>query len=69
MAGFVRSGSARRYAAGLRAVLDLGAGCVDDFARLQERADLELRQTGLLMTAVAFWFMFASPARSYTHTP
>ncbi|MFF0269184.1 NAD(P)/FAD-dependent oxidoreductase [Kribbella sp. NPDC004536] len=50
--GFVRSGSAQRYAAGLRAVLDLGAGCIDDFARLQDRADLELRQTGLLMTAV-----------------
>ncbi|MFD3400906.1 NAD(P)/FAD-dependent oxidoreductase [Kribbella sp. NPDC058693] len=50
--GFVRSGSARQYAAGLRAVLDLGAGCVDDFARLQETSDLELRQTGLLMTAV-----------------
>ena len=50
--GFVRSGSARRYSAGLRAVLDLGAGCVDDFGRLQEMADLELRQTGLLMAAV-----------------
>jgi D-amino-acid dehydrogenase len=50
--GFVRSGSAQRYAAGLRAVLDLGAGCVEDFTRLQVRADLELRQTGLLMTAV-----------------
>ncbi|MEV0289752.1 FAD-dependent oxidoreductase [Kribbella sp. NPDC050820] len=52
LVGFVRSGSAGRYAAGLRAVLDLGAGCVDDFARLQETADLELRQTGLLMAAV-----------------
>jgi D-amino-acid dehydrogenase len=52
LVGFVRSGSARQYAAGLRAVLDLGAGCVDDFARLQETADLELRQTGLLMAAV-----------------
>ncbi|WUJ75168.1 FAD-dependent oxidoreductase [Kribbella soli] len=50
--GFVRSGSASQYAAGLRAVLDLGAGCVDDFNRLQETSDLELRQTGLLMTAV-----------------
>ncbi|MFI7067938.1 NAD(P)/FAD-dependent oxidoreductase [Kribbella sp. NPDC050124] len=52
LVGFVRSGSARQYAAGLRAVLDLGAGCVDDFARLQETADLELRKTGLLMAAV-----------------
>ncbi|WP_432888410.1 NAD(P)/FAD-dependent oxidoreductase [Kribbella sp. CA-245084] len=50
--GFVRSGSASQYAAGLRAVLDLGAGCVDDFNRLQETSDLELRQTGLLMTAL-----------------
>ncbi|RZU15488.1 D-amino-acid dehydrogenase [Kribbella rubisoli] len=50
--GFVRSGSAIQYAAGLRAVLDLGAGCVDDFNRLQETSDLELRQTGLLMTAL-----------------
>jgi D-amino-acid dehydrogenase len=52
LVGFVRSGTARQYAAGLRAVLDLGAGCVDDFARLQETADLELRRTGLLMAAV-----------------
>ncbi|TCO33599.1 D-amino-acid dehydrogenase [Kribbella steppae] len=52
LVGFVRSGSARQYAAGLRAVLDLGAGCVDDFARLQETADLDMRQTGLLMAAL-----------------
>ena len=50
---FVRSGTARRYDAGLRAVLDLGAGCVDDFVKLQSAGvDLELRRSGLLMAAV-----------------
>ena len=53
LVGFVRSGTARQYDAGLRATLDLAAGCVDDFARLQSAGvDLELRQTGLLMVAV-----------------
>ncbi|HEY3001607.1 MAG TPA: FAD-dependent oxidoreductase [Kribbellaceae bacterium] len=50
---FVRSGTARRYDAGLRAVLDLGAECVDDFTRLQSAGvDLELRRSGLLMAAI-----------------
>src|SRR6266508_3033951 len=50
---FVCSGTAWRYDAGLRVVLDLGAGCVDDFVKLQSAGvDLELRQSGLLMAAV-----------------
>src|SRR6266508_1799641 len=49
---FVRSGTARRFDAGLRAVLDLGADCVDDFTRLESAGvDLEPPRTGVPMAA------------------